>query len=71
MFAVMEVVRGKLIDFRVQLPAEFHANSGVTDIHTVMGTGMGEDMSCGVPEVPLAHLEDDIDFVKAAASQQS
>ncbi|KAM3717242.1 Fasciculation and elongation protein [Dirofilaria immitis] len=36
-----------------------------------MGTGMGEDINCSVPEVPLAHLEDDIDFIKAASQQST
>uniref|UniRef100_A0A915PIY2 Uncharacterized protein n=1 Tax=Setaria digitata TaxID=48799 RepID=A0A915PIY2_9BILA len=35
----------------------------------VMGTGMGDDINCSVPEVPLAHLEDDIDFIKVASQQ--
>ncbi|VDO36746.1 unnamed protein product [Onchocerca flexuosa] len=35
----------------------------------VMGTGMGEDINCSVPEVPLAHLEDDIDSIKAVPQQ--
>lgn len=35
----------------------------------VMGTGMVDDINCSVPEVPLARLEDDIDFIKEASQQ--
>ncbi|KAL3985391.1 FEZ-like family protein [Acanthocheilonema viteae] len=32
---------------------------------------MGDAINCSVPEVPLAHLEDDIDFIKAASQQST
>ncbi|VIO98203.1 Uncharacterized protein BM_BM1893 [Brugia malayi] len=37
----------------------------------VMGTGMVENINCSVPEVPLAHLEDDLDFIKVASQQST
>ncbi|EJW76544.1 hypothetical protein WUBG_12546, partial [Wuchereria bancrofti] len=70
----------QVIDTAISVPLCSNPNSGSGtilflllcdwyDFIMVMGTGMVENINCSVPEVPLAHLEDDLDFIKVASQQ--